>query len=87
MFDGDIANAMNHSRWLQIKRCIKLCDNDAAKKKGEEGYNPAYKYDYAWKALIHNINAFTYEIFKSKPHITWDNYFSDDVDLCVFSIY
>lgn len=61
MFDGDIANAMNHSRWLQIKRCIKLCDNDAAKKKGEEGYNPAYKYDYAWKALIHNINAFTYE--------------------------
>ena len=61
MFDADISNPTNHSRWLQIKRYIQLCDNDAAKNKGGEGYNPAYKYDYAWEALIHNINAFTYE--------------------------
>lgn len=30
-------------------------------KKGEVGYNPAYKYDYQWKVLINNINAMTFE--------------------------
>ena len=25
------------------------------------GYDPAYKYDYAFKALIHNCNEFTYQ--------------------------
>ena len=51
---------MTHSRWLQIKRCYKFCDNDLAPKRGEPGYDPAYKYDYAWKSLVHNVNALTY---------------------------
>jgi hypothetical protein len=55
-YDPDIAGAMTHTRWLQIKRCIKLCDNDVEPKRGEPGYNPAYKYDYLFKVLINNIN-------------------------------
>ena len=52
---------MKYSRWLQIKRCFKLCDNNCCPKRGERDYDPAYKYDYAYKAVIHNLNAFTYE--------------------------
>ena len=29
----------------------------AVSKKGEEGYDPAYKFDYIWDTIIHNVNA------------------------------
>ena len=45
-YDADISNAFTKSRWLEIKRVYKLCNNLLAKKKGEDGYDPAYKYDY-----------------------------------------
>ena len=54
--DDDICMSIYHSRWLQIKRVIKLCDNNFAKKRGEPGYDPAYKFDYIWKCLCHNTN-------------------------------
>jgi hypothetical protein len=33
-----------------------LSDNDIEPKRGEPGYNPAYKYDYLFKVLNSNIN-------------------------------
>jgi hypothetical protein len=48
--------AITHTRWLQVKRVYKLCNNDVAPKMGQENYDPAYKYDFIYKCLIHNIN-------------------------------
>jgi hypothetical protein len=58
-YDHDVADSINHSRWLQIKRTYKLCNNDISPKRGEPGYNPAYKYDMLYDTLIHNINQMT----------------------------
>ena len=52
---------MCHSCWLQIKQTIKLCDNDLSSKRDQPGYNPAYTYDFCFKALIHNVNEMTYQ--------------------------
>ena len=38
------------------KNSQKLCNNDTATKKGQDGYNPSYKFDYIRWCLIHNIN-------------------------------
>ena len=59
-FDKDIARSISHTRWLQLKRTYKLCDNDLAPKKGEEGYNPGYKFDYIYKCIVHNGNELAY---------------------------
>jgi hypothetical protein len=58
-YDHYVADSINHSRWLQIKRTYKLCNNDISPKRGEPGYNPAYKYDMLYDTLIHNINQMT----------------------------
>jgi len=58
-YDADIAKAFTKSRWLELKRCVKLCNNLTAPKKGQEGYNPAYKYDLIFKTIINNVNAFS----------------------------
>ena len=42
-----------------MKRVVKLCNNVTAKKKDEEGYEPAYKYDYIFNTIVHNTNAIT----------------------------
>ena len=48
------------TRFLQIKRVLKLCSNTAnSSKKDHPSYNPAYKYDLLYDVLIHNINAIT----------------------------
>jgi hypothetical protein len=44
-YDEQIDKVIRHCRWLQIKRVIKLCDNTKAGKRGDDGYDPAYKYD------------------------------------------
>jgi hypothetical protein len=55
----EIAGAIMHTRWLQVKRVYKICcDNDLAPKKGEPDFDPTYKYDYIYKCLVHNINEF-----------------------------
>jgi hypothetical protein len=66
-FDKDVAKSISHTCWLQLKRAYKLCNKDAAPKKGEEGYNPGYKFDYIYKCIINNINELSY---------------SSDLDLC-----
>ena len=58
-YDTETASSITHTRWLQVKRTYKLCDNDLAAKKGDADYDPAYKFDYIYKCLVHNINAFT----------------------------
>ena len=50
LYDADISNAFSKNRWLEIKRVYKLCNNLTAIKRGQPGYNPAYKYDLS---LIH----------------------------------
>ena len=40
-YDEVIADSINHSRWLQIKRTVKLNNNSTSPKRGEPGYDPA----------------------------------------------
>jgi hypothetical protein len=58
-YDPEISGTVTHTRWLQIKRVYKLCDNTTSPKKGENGYDPAYKYDYLYKCLVRNIDKLT----------------------------
>jgi hypothetical protein len=71
--DELIAESIHHCRWLQIKRCIKLCNNETAPKRGEPAYNPAYKYDMLYNVLIENLNAITAEaeLDLSGDETTW----------------
>lgn len=58
-FDTSIKDSLCHTRFLQLKRTLKLCDNSAAPKKGEDGYDPAYKYNFIYDTIHHNIRAVT----------------------------
>ena len=58
-FDKYVKHSMTFTRWLQIKRVIKLCDNNTSPKRGEDGYDPTYKYNLIYKVLIANVNALT----------------------------
>ena len=58
-FDPLISKAMTMTRYLEIKRVIKLCKNSDAIKKGQPGYDPTYKYDFLYKTIVHNVNAIT----------------------------
>jgi hypothetical protein len=44
---------------LQIKRTYKLFNNYSAAQKGDLKYNPAYKYNAIFKAMVYNCNAVT----------------------------
>jgi len=59
MYDIPIFECITYDRFLQIKRTIKLCNNYSAPKKVEPKYNPAYKYDLIFKALVRNCNVLT----------------------------
>ena len=59
LFDPMISESMSYDRFIQIKRVRKLNDNMTAKKRGEVGYNPAYKFDLILKVLVHNVGAMT----------------------------
>ena len=51
-FDSTIVNTITHRHWLQIKRCIKLCDNSKVIPKGQPGYDPTYKYRMIFDVII-----------------------------------
>jgi len=38
---------------------VKLCNNLTSPKKGEENYDPVYKYAFIFRTLLHNDNALT----------------------------
>ncbi len=51
--------AMSLHRWSQLKRIMKLNNNDTSKKRGETGYNPASKYDFIYEVITSNVRALT----------------------------
>ena len=51
-----IVESINHLRWLQIKRTVKLNNNATSSKRGEPGYDPAYKFDLLYRTMVHNAN-------------------------------
>jgi hypothetical protein len=67
--DDGIDQGLRHERWLQIKRVVQLCNNQAAPKQGPEGYDPAYKYDMLWYVLFANVNDISKRIM-GKPGIS-----------------
>ena len=44
-YDEVIVESINHLRCLQIQRTVKLNNNANLPKRGETGYDPAYKFD------------------------------------------
>ena len=58
-YDNNIAMAISFRRWLQIKCIKKLCNNDSVPKKGDQNFDPSYKYDYIFKCIINNVNYLT----------------------------
>lgn len=54
-----ITDAFTKERWHHIKRIYKLNVNGSDPKRGEEGYDPCYKYSFIWDTLLHNCNAIT----------------------------
>jgi len=59
LFDEPTSLAMNHSRFLQIKRVLKLNDNRDSPGRADEGYDPAYKFDLIYSTMVNNINTLT----------------------------
>ena len=57
--DNYIHDSISLQRWHQLKRILKLNNNDRAIKRGEEGYNPCYKYDMIYDVIIKNTIAIT----------------------------
>jgi hypothetical protein len=56
-YSEKITNAMTITRYGELKRNLKLCNNDVCPKRGEPEYDPSYKYDLVYKAIVHNTNA------------------------------
>jgi len=56
-FCRHIADAMTPSRWLEIKRAIKLNNNLTTTRHGDPNHDPAQKYDYIFQCVVHNTNA------------------------------
>jgi len=59
MFSEEMSSTFTKTRWLEIKRCYKLCNNLTAIKKGNPNYEPAYKFNYIWDVICHNTNSLT----------------------------
>ena len=58
-FSEDIYSNMNPSRFKELKEALKLCHNGSEPKIGQDGYDPGYKYDLVYRAMVHNTNAIT----------------------------
>jgi len=58
-FNKMIYESMSVTRWLEIKRAIKLNNNLLATKFGEPGHDPCQKRDYIYNVICHNTNALT----------------------------
>jgi len=56
-YSEKIRNAMTITRYGELKRNLKLCNNDACPKRGEPEYDPSYKYDLVYKCIVNNTNA------------------------------
>ena len=54
--DALIKKSITATRWYEIKRIYKLCNNDTAPKRGEDKYDPAYKFDLIYKMITSDVN-------------------------------
>jgi hypothetical protein len=59
--DMIVQESITQTQWLQIKCVMKLNNNQASPKRGEEGYynHQAFKFDILYDVLISNLNAIT----------------------------
>ena len=57
--DKHISSSLSLSRWFNLKRLLKLNNNDLSPKRGEVGYDPAYKYDMIYRTIVDNVIALT----------------------------
>ena len=57
--DKHLSSSLSLSRWFNLKRLLKLNNNDLSPKRGEVGYNPAYKYDMIYRTIVDNVIALT----------------------------
>lgn len=58
-YDEVVKETMGYERWVQLKRILKLNNNDLDKKRGEEGYNPSSKYDLIYDVITSNVRSLT----------------------------
>jgi hypothetical protein len=54
-----VTKSHHRKSWLQIKHTYNLNLNSTTAKRGQEGYDTAYKYDYIYDAVIKNVTYFT----------------------------
>ena len=47
---------------MQIKRVMKLYNNKDAPKHGDTNYDPDYRFEFVYKAIVHNVNAIKNEL-------------------------
>ena len=59
MYSLEIAEFMTLTTFSKIKMNIKLCSNYAEKNRDQEGYDPTYKSDLPYKALVEKTNTIT----------------------------
>jgi hypothetical protein len=72
-YDDIIAKAMTYSRFLQLKRYMKLNNNSSEPARGTPDYNPCSKYDLIFKVLVHNMNycTLTADLDPTMDESTW----------------
>ena len=72
-YDAHIALSMTYSRYRAIKPVFKLNNNYTTPTRGQEGYDPAAKYDFIFKVTIFNMNLFTLhaELDSGADESTW----------------
>ena len=73
MFSKQIADAMTLTRYGELKRNKKLCVNEFHHDRQHPKYNPAYKYDLVYKAIVTNTNAISAKADESQviDETTW----------------
>jgi hypothetical protein len=54
--DKHISRSISYSRYLAVRQVIKLNDNSASPKRGEPLYNPCYKFNMIYDAIISYTN-------------------------------
>ena len=72
-YDRVIAESMPYTRFLQLKRYMKLNNNSTEPKRGTANYDPCCKYDMIFKVLVHNMNYATKyaDLDPSMDESTW----------------
>ena len=68
-YDSEIASTMTLTRFGELKRSLKLCHNGSCPKRGQPGYDPAYKFDLIWRCMVANCNAIT---LRAEENLTVD---------------